>query len=106
MMLALSDPASQPALMHVVVVGQYALLGLGALTVLVWLIRLVRAGRWRQPLRDVICTGQGPSFVQLLLIVGVYHVEVLGRPVDVRGVGLDPVSDWRRRSEASVERLV
>ena len=72
MMLALSDPASQPTLMHIVLVGQYVLFGLGALTVLVWVIRLVRAGRWRQPLGDVMCTGQGPSFVQLLLIVGVY----------------------------------
>ncbi len=71
-MLAANDPASQPALALTLVRVQYVLLTIGALIALVWLVTLVRRGRWRQPLAEVRCTGQGPSFMHLLLVVAVF----------------------------------
>ncbi len=71
-MLAANDPASQPALALTLVVAQYVMVATGALIALAWLVTLIRRRRWRQPLAEVRCTGQGPSFVQLLLVVFVF----------------------------------
>ncbi|MCH7871151.1 MAG: CPBP family intramembrane metalloprotease [Planctomycetes bacterium] len=71
-MLASNNPASQATVALTLIVVQYALVGAGALIALAWLVTLVRRRRWRQPLAEVRCTGQGPSFMHLLLVVAVF----------------------------------
>ncbi len=89
-MLAFSDPASQPSMTQIVVVVHYALLAVGGLIALGWAIGLIRSGRWRQPLADVRCTGQGPSFLHLVLVGCVYLlIQSIAIAVVVRFVDRD-----------------
>ena len=71
-MLASNTPASQPALAQTLVIVQIGLVAAGSLIALAWLVTLVRRRRWRQPLAEVRCTGQGPGFMHLLLVVAVF----------------------------------